>query len=656
MFRQGLLISLILIHSSFALTGYDCTHPNSEQLSISTYKTLDCHSVVSHTNTTSQYIQVLNTRKHTQIHTKSCVISKSSLIWRCGAFSHSLLVTGSLTVLEPISISAEDCDDLHRTGKYKTFSGTIISNIKVGTTTTAKVVDIGSVDSTGECEGVTIVRDGITYSKSVQSSEYRIQIHDNKATLNIATQKVLFPEGFTCDYSRGSCASDTYGRRCWTVENSKTDCGDSQYNLLYEGWANATQSVTSPLVFTVETSSIRFALAVTTPKIICGHTGYLTEDDDLFVLTGRPNTMPHHHTIASVVDYDTFLDTNLKFVFVERNIQNRTTELYDLFNTRYCELNKSYLRNLLSLARRDPEEFAWVYTKKPGYTATLRGEVIHLVKCQGVAVSPRRTEDCYNEMPVLFQNSSYFLRPSTRILVKYGTPVPCSPLAPVLYMVDGVWVKVGGEPYIAPSPTELSPDAETTWSYGDIKTLHQIGFLSRDQVQNYRNAILGNVENEAIQSIFIGRVVSGGSVTSQGLNFNSGIETDDLVDKVTDTVISKLYGIWDFVVRHLGAILGFAILWDGLCVIISALLHGWLLFKKFGFTGILLAAFWSSLAKHLLYSPDGPYLLRRWKRKQLREANTELVEIPDVKDTPETSPDNRLSKSNIYPPLIIDGR
>lgn len=129
----------------------------------------------------------------------------------------------------------------------------------------------------------------------------------------------------------------------------------------------------------VETDKQRFAMALKSDAIMCGHNGYKTGDDSILVLTGSPSTLPNHD-IPESIDLNAFHNMDLKLVYLDKNVMNRTNDLYKLFLNRYCDLTRDHMYSLISLARSNSEEFAWVYMKQPGYTAVTRGEVLHLVQ------------------------------------------------------------------------------------------------------------------------------------------------------------------------------------------------------------------------------------------------------------------------------------
>lgn len=75
--------------------------------------------------------------------------------------------------------------------------------------------------------------------------------------------------------------------------------------------------------------------------------------------------------------------------------------------------------------------------------------------------------------------------------------------------------------------------------YGEIKSLGQIRFLTDDQIKLYRDAIIGPIERTIIEDTMISRVVSHGVISSQGLDFNSLLNKEEL--QVSLTVLSKYY-------------------------------------------------------------------------------------------------------------------
>lgn len=97
--------------------------------------------------------------------------------------------------------------------------------------------------------------------------------------------------------------------------------------------------------------------------------------------------------------------------------------------------------NMMTLALLPPKEFAYQHFKSPGYTAVVRGEVVHVAKCREVAVIPKVMDsECYNELPVIYNNQTWFLTPRTRVLIQHGTKVECAPDLGPQFLLNGRWV------------------------------------------------------------------------------------------------------------------------------------------------------------------------------------------------------------------------
>ena len=57
-------------------------------------------------------------------------------------------------------------------------------------------------------------------------------------------------------------------------------------------------------------------------------------------------------------------------------------------------------------------------------------------------VTIRHTEECYEEIPVIVGNTTWFLTPETHILVKTETLVDCDTIIPPYYKIDGISPKI----------------------------------------------------------------------------------------------------------------------------------------------------------------------------------------------------------------------
>lgn len=246
-----------------------------------------------------------------------------------------------------------------------------------------------------------------------------------------------------------------------------------------------------------------------------------------------------------------------------------------------------------------------MYTKSPGYTAVTRGEVIYLIQCKAIKVKVISSENCYQELVVKdTKNSTRYVKPSTRIIVDMGTEIECSTMLPPMYNVDGTWIRVGSEITIPIPPEELSAQPKLNWQYGNMVTLNKLGILSDKQLSQYRTAIISPLEQNSILTSFSRKVGSSIEYNGHIEDFSSAINTSKLTEDISNNLLYKIYGWWEFVIRHLSGIVGFAILWNILVALCSCVINIVLLYKRFGFSSILLFSIWSAMTKHIILYGD----------------------------------------------------
>lgn len=622
------LILMFLVATTNALIAYDCSSPNAS-ISVINLNHIDgCMINDESTKSESVYVQILKEQDIRTITYIECKIQKSSIITHCGMHSHTSMYRKSLRVLEPVEISSGSCQDAYNYRMYTTPYMHKITNLKINTTNYVSINELGSIDEDGKCDGTTFTHGDATYRDAMMISHYAITLTKKTAVHRYVTSSVIFSDGTSCEYGGGSCTLQDHQLASWVVKPVKSLCGDNIYTILFEGYANITRSSTSPNVLTVETSIHRFAMALTSESILCGHTGYETGDESIIVISGRPGSLPSHQQ-QEAIDVNVFHNMDLKLIYLERNIANKTTDLYRLFYMRYCKLNRDHHYSLLSMARSNPEEFAWVYTKKPGHTAVLRGEVLYLVKCNPVRVDILPYTNCYQELRVVDSyNTTWYVKPTTKILTRVGTRIVCSSLMPSLFNVDGPWISVNKDINIVESPKQISSADDIPWTYGPLVSLSRLGVLTTKQVNEYRMAILSPIEQSPIISGFATTVTRSDGQHGILVDYSAAYDSSQITEHITQTIFYRLYGWWDIIIRNLAGIVGFAIVWNLALSLLSIILNLILLYNRYGFSSVLVFALWSAMTKHILYGNIFDKLKMRYKAKRRKEVNMEEPTAP----------------------------
>lgn len=397
-----------------------------------------------------------------------CKLTSSSLIHHCGIMSHAIPARGALSVNEVTSLPYDVCNQIIATGIYKTRTGNVIADIKINASTRFTETDIGSIGDKS-CSGVDAQINGVYYTSIVRTVSHVLLVDETLVRREVSTNKVYLPTGARASYSIGSFIDPQEGTWVWAISDKPSLCGTHPLSKMYSGIANITRTDQKRVTIIVDDNDARFAITSSDRAIVCGRQGYKTEGDYVYMIIDEyPIFIKEDFAVKSV---DQVLNTNLKFIYLERRISNRTEDLYQVFTRRYCDMNKSLLSSMLSLARTDPEEFATVYTKSSGYTAISKGDVIYLIQCVKVKVELRPTNTCYNEIPVTFRNSSMFVKPSSGIIIHKGNSLPCNPLTPPLYKIGDRWIKLSGDKGHGIKPLTLKSSFDKEWAYGEISSV-----------------------------------------------------------------------------------------------------------------------------------------------------------------------------------------
>lgn len=182
------------------------------------------------------------------------------------------------------------------------------------------------------------------------------------------------------------------------------------------------------------------------------------------------------------------------------------------------------------------------------------------------------------------------------------TEIECTTLVPPMYNIDGTWIRIGSEITIPIPPERLTAQPSTSWEYGNMVTLNWLGILSDKQIIQYRTAIISPLEQNGILSSFSRKI--GNSIEYHGHidDFSAALNTNKLTEeKISKSLLYEIYGWWEFIIRNLSGIIGFAILWNIVLSLCSCIVNIILLYKKFGFSSIIIFSIWSAMTKHILY-------------------------------------------------------
>lgn len=637
----------MLFHGASCLLGYDCAGPNLNITTVSLNNVGECTAPNEAPPSKETYIQLLQLSDFSHTEVIQCRVEIDRTIYYCGMSSHvSIVHNGRQNYLH--ELDERGCRKLQETGILSLSPASVIVGIRKNSTTSRAVTLGGSLTTSGACKGTQYSDafgscDGVVIQATV-----KIIITNYQADVNLINNKIMLQAGTHCPLTDGTCLDVEGNAAFWTTEPTDS-CQFNRYDVLFEGIAikhqNPDSSAQNPDVFSLTTQETTFALAAKSTKHLCGYTLIRTEHPKLYILeTQKGRTFTGKKPIA-VNNLDIFSYMNSKFIYVEKHIRTQIESLYRDVVIQRCNLERQVIQNALNSASMHPEKFAKTIMKTHGFMAVVLGEVAHIIKCAPVDVSVRRTQECYNELPVTYRNESRFLSPISKILLKTGTQIECDPLLPSLYNIDNNWYRFSPQGISVPAPQELHPISQPTWNYNPIGNLASSGIYTMEEIDQLRDRIMFPAERAGLLNS-IARGTAGYSVASGSISIRNLLD-NQAIEQIAESTIRKMWhGFEKFGLISAGFFAIAFIISLGKAII-DIFIQGYTLHSLYGWSFMLIGALWNSIT-HLL-------ITRHFKKHVIHPEEQSLYEV--VTQQPRPTPAVRRL-SGVDPVLLgrlIDG-
>lgn len=521
----------------------------------------------------------------------------------------------------------------------------MIDKIPRNKTSRHSITIAGSNTLDGRCSGSQYSDTYGSWDNVVVQASVKIILQESRVPVRRSTNQVMLPSGERCDTTPGYCYDQDGGESYWKNTPSHP-CDFEQYDVLYEGSATKLTSKEShlpPIVYTVTSQEVTFGLTKTKETNLCGHKLLHTEHPKLFIMETTQGRVFKSKNKIPANNLDIFSYVNSKFVYVEKHMKTQLNAMYKDIMEQKCAIEKQVLENALSLAAIAPDEVASKFMKAPGYTAVIAGDVIHLIKCMPVECRVRHTEQCFNELPVTYKNTSMFILPRSRIITTAGTPRDCNGLLPTLYKLHDTWFRVDQKPVETMPPQIIKPLTQPKWKYYSPEVLASSGIYSNEDLERFKDLIMFPVERpNTLHNLARGargQPVPLGSISIKGLL------DEDSLNKIAENAGKRIWsGFVSFGSASAG-ILGIFIVIRVAKLIIDTLIHGYALHSIYGWSIHLIGAIWSSVT-YLLLHLGRPNSAKEKENRQLEQVTTELFTPPTTQPLIIEQPPRPLPNQN----------
>ena len=517
------------------LIAYNCSHEDATSREYSLVQQRACpdYSLEAMHTERQEQLQLLQKREFLDIRGRAAKVVRTLFVLPCGGGQVTQMYTQRV-----LELSREEVKAIYDHGEWQdewlasipSGGGKMTNLVFNGTTTKTRNLR-GWTDGEGWCQGRSFKLHGITYTDAVLQGTYDVYLADSMMTIDLANNWIRTMGGLTCEYTKGHCQDYIYGDIYWSTDFvDPEECDSTTYIVLYEGPATISSYLRTSMtayteIATVEKGPIAFSLVRTAELLICGQRAAATEHPKLFLLSTTNNLRFFKDQTLHRLDLDLNMYSDTRFMYLTHHISKSMKDINAQVMSKICELETQTVAALQALAMVDPIEFAYSWNKKPGFSALIRGEVAHLIKCVPVSVHIHTTDHCTNELPVLYMGRTLYMNSRSHILSTHGEKVACNAMFPVKYRIQNHWFTLGPTLVKATPPEILKLNINySDWTYTDIN-IGTSGIYSPQDVNRQRMAVLFPLEMRAITRSIASTV--GGYQSSPGSNF----QFSNLVDQ-----------------------------------------------------------------------------------------------------------------------------
>ena len=515
-------------------------------------------------------LQVLARARLLPVMMTQCQLRISETVHRCG-FDSVHYGSRKIANNKPIHLTPPSCRQAMEKGRLL-YDGQTFPLNGNNTEVTRTWYSIGYLDADHHCAHASFTRrvDGKQqlFEDSYLEVEGTFVIRQVRGMHNPHTNMVVWDNGIVAHYPDTAAFDHLEGTMVW--DRLSATC-DRTMDTLYQGIATIRKLRTNHghkletrdlVIIHKRAEDVYAAFVVEGRDQQCGESVIRTQLGAVVIHEldfGRGPIQVAGTHITDLPQIQT--DTGHAFHHVNGNLQYNDRD--DWQQQAVCAAERSSISGFLSMAA-DENGYSLFSRYGEGYSIARAGAVIHIGQCPPVSARLRQAENCTQEIPVVIEGRDAWVDAITRNLVDYPTIIPCDPLNPVTFQIDGRWLCATPHMHICPEPLELAPSSDQSRpdTFYEFASGQSRGIVTQDalndhmarlHVMNARDPALADMAKAYDRYHEPDRWSFTSTVTDGNVPMHRGISpylTEDILKRVTNHVGMKLWIFYRLLGEH----------------------------------------------------------------------------------------------------------
>lgn len=593
-----------------AIIGYDCTDPSSEIVAVSLMTEPECRKTNNSIDTDDVLVQVLQRKKFDHVQYTQCLVSYHVVITHCRPhWWNSNMHAISYNYIVPIT--KERCKEMHSYLKYHDpmFTGLFLNIINDRADYSGTIV---GNNHEGACKGGTFTahKQNIGKFEDVHVSiNIDVRINRGKASLDLKQKKISLESGAHAPYDDEQLFDSIFGHTFWNTDIDPADCESNMF-IIWQGTATKTRerlidnSTRTSYVVANKNEERSFFLEAFHNTYICGEKVFTTQAIPIFIVESNNGIFSNKlQKDLNARNFDGELFLSLKISHLAYNIGDQITELYNLWQYENCLIRSKILMNSLALARVEPQLWA-VSTFGLGYHGTIRSEAIFVQRCLASNISHRSTPECFNELPITFDEKPMFMTPRSRLIVSNGEQIPCSSILGNKYKLDNHWYeRINGQLIRTKPPIDLSHSPTIKWKYSTLSDIANSGIYNKEEIDQFKSVLYAPLNLQAQVSNFMGSLTGEHDLPSH-MSISNVFTMDDF-NRICKEIQTSVWNKLMFYMHKLGdwvsCLIGIMIVFKIIKFIANTIMNVLVISHVFGCSPKIVFAIWDHLVNITLH-------------------------------------------------------